>query len=171
MQASGISPHAWATRRWVPSPPRTMMTRHSCSHIIVTAFRVSVASPPTSISRYSSLGHCRGWSFLLFFWASSRPWAIPPWSRMIKTRSTPILASPINARWIMEQRSATVTVDACAIRRRTSRAEAGLARIPTEIIVTVKSEKKRFHDQTPSSRKGFRRDRPSLFDSVQGFIS
>ncbi|MDP7406880.1 MAG: hypothetical protein QF495_08980, partial [SAR324 cluster bacterium] len=37
-------------------------------------------------------------------------------------------------RWIMEQRSATVTVEACAIKRRTSRAEAGLARIPTEII-------------------------------------
>ncbi|MDP6765403.1 MAG: hypothetical protein QF691_05105, partial [SAR324 cluster bacterium] len=59
-------------------------------------------------------------------------------------------SSPIMMRWIMEQRSATVTVEACAIKRRTSRAEAGLARIPTEIICEKACLKNRVLDSTAS---------------------
>ena len=127
----GISPQTEATRRLVPSPPSTTIAAAPASIIISTARSVSMGACSISISRKVMAG--QGSPPMLSWIPIARltPPAIPPRSGIMKVRATPTAPSPAMVRATMFDFSAVWNTEAWATRRRMSRPEAGLARMPT----------------------------------------
>jgi hypothetical protein len=125
----GTSPHAPATNRCVPSPPRTTMALAPAATICVVPRTVSAGPSSTCMSRNTTFGPRS--SGLRVASARRTRSAIPPRSGIIRMLVTPVTPSAEISRVMMLHFSAIVKTPPRATRRRMSRPEAGLAMIPT----------------------------------------
>lgn len=128
--ASDTCPHSRTTARYVPSPPSTTSASTPASRIMRAARNGSSTRAVTGMSRNSTAASAASGPCLRARWRSSMTFR-PSGSGIISTRATPHDASDDRSRSTIFTRSASCRLFAFAMTRRMSRAETGLAMMPT----------------------------------------
>ena len=137
IETRGMSAQAPATRRFVPSPPSTTIAPTPTSRMVAAA--VIVSAGPCVIGWSTNVSSGQPAAELLSAMAA-RPELMPERSTMASTRLTPPAARPAITRFKWFNLSWVVTAPPLATNRLMSRADAGLAMIPTVAdVVTART--------------------------------